>query len=61
MLFGEPEVNDENHGALISFTDDEIGRLDITMNEPSLMDVVDAVKHLHNQSNGKVKSKHVSL
>lgn len=61
MLFGKAEVNDENHGALLSFTDYEISRLYITMNEASLMDVVNAVEHLHNQSNGEVKSKHVSL
>ena len=61
MLFGKAEVNYENHGALLSFTDYEISRLYITMNEASLMDVVNAVKHLHNQSNGEVKSKHVSL
>lgn len=56
MLFGKAEVYDENHGALLSFTDYEIGGLDITMNESSLVDVVNAVKHLHNQSNCKVKS-----
>ena len=61
MLFGEAEVDNIYLTTVLVFSYDEICGLDVSVDEALRMNVVDAVKHLHEKCHCKVQCQHTSL
>ena len=61
VLLSQAEVYDEYFRALLSFANHKISWLNISVNEPSLVDIVDTVKHLDHKGYREVKGQHVAL